>query len=142
MTRRKDSGLYVSRPDHVEDPLWLDGLSMAADTDYPSQDCREFGTVWLEFIISPTDDPVGDLFIEWSMDGVTFYAFIFDIGKFSTFGPGLTVDELTGKISVADPVTEARFSLGIEKPPPFLRGRWDFTAGSATGMSGKSFGRG
>lgn len=142
MTRRPDKGLFVARMDFVDNPTFLVGQPMDADTNYASVNCREFSTVWLEFIISPTDDPVGDLFIEWSMDGVTFYAFVFDIGKFSTFGPGLTVDELTGKISVADPVTEARFSLGIEKPPPFLRGRWDFTAGSATGMSGKSFGRG
>ena len=143
-TRKADSGLYVSRPDAIPDLAWLEGLAMDADTDYPSVDCREFGTIWLEFIISETDDPVGDLFIEYSMDNITFYPFVIDDGKFSVIDAGsdLTVVEAEGKISVADPPAETRFSMGVEKPPPFMRGRWDFTAGAADGMSGTSFGRG
>ena len=144
MTRRPDSGLRVSRPDGQENLTWFVDQSMAADTPYPSQDCREFGTIWLEFIMQPDGDPVGDLYIEYSHDGVVWYPFALDTGKWSKIDASLdlTVTESLGKVAVADPDLETRFSLGIEKPPPYLRGRWDFTAGSATGMSGTSFGRG
>lgn len=145
MTRRPDSGLYETRPSFDDNPTFLVGQPMNADTDYASVNCRGFGTIWLEFIISPTDDPVGDLLLEYSMDNVTFYTFKFDAGKFSTIHAGveLVVVPEEGKIEVADPVLEARVSLGIEKPPPFLRGRWDSgSGGSATGMSATSFGRG
>ncbi len=145
MTRRKDSGLYAVRTDTDENLLWLVGESTLADTDYTSEDCREFDTVWLEFIWAGDDSEVGVLFIEWSMDDTTFYPFAFDTAKFSVVDPGtdLVVDEAAGTITVTALGAETRFSLGVEKPPPFLRGRWDVTTGgSATGMSGKSFGRG
>lgn len=143
MTRKPDSGLRVTRPDFDDNPIWFVGQPTNADTNYVSENCREFGTVWLEFIMAGADSDAGTLFIEWSMDDVTFYPFAFDVSKFSTIDPGgdLTVDEAAGSIVVTALASETRFSLGIEKPPPFLRGRWDFTAGGATGMSGKSFGR-
>lgn len=144
-TKISDAGKFRVIPNSLENDTWLVGQSMAADTDYESVDCRDFGTVWLEFIMSPTSDPVGTLFIEWSMDDVIFYPFAIDPGKFSVVDAGidLTVTEAEGKIAVADPAAETRFSLGIEKPPPFMRGRWDdTTGGSATGMSGTNFGRG
>lgn len=142
--RKRDNGLYVARPDTQEDLLWLVDESTVADADYPSLDCREFRTAWLEFIFAGGDSEVGVLFIEWSMDNETFYPFAFDAEKFSVINAAkLTVDEAAGTVTLIALDDEARFSLGVEKPPPFLRGRWDVTTGgSATGMSGKSFGRG
>ncbi len=144
MARNKDSGRFRLIPDSNEDLLWLVLQPMDVDTNYPSQDCRDFGTVWLEFIMAGADSEAGDLFIEWSMDDETFYPFAIDFGKFSKVDPGskLTVVEADGKVTVAALAAETRFSLGVEKPPPFMRGRWVFTAGGATAMSGKSFGRG
>lgn len=145
---RLDGSDHVVRHDTAPVPLadltWLVEQPTNADTDYASVDCQRFGTVWLEFIMDGATSDAGDLYIEWSMDDVTFYPFAFDSGKFSTVDPGskLTITESEGKIAVAALAAETRFSLGVEKPPPFLRGRWDFTAGSATGMDAKSFGRG
>ncbi len=142
-------------PDHVvthdsvplatADLTWVEGGAMNADTDYASVDCQRFNTIYLEFIMSPTSDPVGSLFIEQSMDDSTFYPFAFDVGKFALVGsaPGIVVAESDGKITLADPAAETRIFLGIEKPPPFMRARWGkITGGSATGLDAKNFGRG
>lgn len=145
---RLDGADHVPAHDSVPlataDPIWLVGQPMNADTDYASVDCQRFGTIWLEFIMSPTSDPVGSLFIEQSMDDSTFYPFAIDAGKFALVGsgPDIVVVAAEGKITLADPAAETRILLGVEKPPPFLRGRWDdTTGGSATGMAAKNFGR-
>lgn len=123
------------------DLTWLVDQPMNADTDYDSVDCQRFNTIWMEFIMATTAE--GDLFIEFSMDDGTWYPFEIDAGKFKTIDPGgdLTVNAANGQITVATLGNEARFTMGVEKPPPFLRARWDFTAGSATGMDAKNFGR-
>ena len=133
---------HDSIPLATPDLTWIVDADMSADTDYDSVDCQRFGTIWMEFIMAATAE--GDLYIEWSMDDVTFYPFVIDTGKFSLIDPGtdITPDEALGKFTVAALGAEARIGLGIERPPPFMRARWDFTAGSATGMDAKSFGRG
>ena len=135
---------HDSIPFATPDLTWFVDQPTNADTDYDSVDCQRFSTIWLEFIMAGAASDAGDLYIEWSMDDTTFYPFAFDVGKWSSVDPDskLAVLEDLGKITVAALANPTRFSLGVEKPPPYLRGRWDFTAGSATGMSGKSFGRG
>lgn len=148
MASRLDGAFHVvthdTNPFATPDLTWLVGQPTNADTNYASVDCQRFGTVWLEFIMNGATSDAGSLFIEWSLDDVTFYPFKFDAGKFSVVDPDskLTPTESEGKVVVAALIQETRFSLGVEKPPPFMRGRWDFTAGSATGMAGKNFGRG
>ncbi|MEE8361765.1 MAG: hypothetical protein V3R71_06385 [Gemmatimonadales bacterium] len=135
---------HDSVPLATADLTWVVGGAMNADTDYASVDCQRFSTIWLEFIMSPASDPVGSLFIEQSMDNSTFYPFAIDVGKFALVGsdPDIVVVEASGKITLADPAAETRIFLGVEKPPPFMRGRWDdTTGGSATGMAAKNFGR-
>lgn len=136
---------HDSIPFALADLTWVVDQPTNADKNYASVDCQRFGTVWLEFIMDGATSDAGTLFIEWSLDDTTFYPFAFDPAKFSVIDPGsdLTVTEAEGKVVVAALAAETRFSLGIEKPPPFMRGRWDFTAGgSATGMDAKNFGRG
>lgn len=132
---------HDSIPLATADPIWLVAQPMNVDTDYASVDCQRFSTIWMEFIMAITAE--GTLFIEWSMDDSTFYKFEIDAGKFSKIDPDtkLTVNASLGSVTVLTLISESRFSLGIEKPPPFLRARWDFTAGSATGMDAKNFGR-
>ncbi len=146
LASRTVSGAEVTAHDSIPfatpDLTWIVDQPMNADTDYASVDCQRFSTVWLEFIMAATAE--GVLFLEWSMDDTTFYPFAFDAGKFSVIDSAsdLTVDPAAGSITVTPLPGEARFSLGIEKPPPFLRGRWDHTAGSVTGMDATNFGRG
>ncbi len=127
------------------DLLWLVLQPMDVDTNYASVDCQRFGTVWLEFVMEGDFLEEGELFIEWSLDDNTFYPFAIDFGKWSSrdLANKLTVTEAEGKVAVAPLTTKTRFSLGIEKPPPFMRGRWFFiSGGDAFGMTGKNFGRG
>lgn len=147
LVSRTEAGEEVVKYDTVPlatpDLTWVVDQTMAADKNYDSVDCQRFSTVFLEFIMAATAE--GVLFIEWSMDDSTFYPFAFDPDKFSLVDESpsvLTPDEAAGSVTVATTSQETRFALGIEKPPPFMRGRWDFTAGSATGMDAKNFGRG
>ena len=123
---------------------WITGAVLDASVSYPGIDCRGYTTIWLEFIMDSASAPAGTLFIEWSLDDVVYYSFAFDAGKFSKLDPGtkFVVDEAAGTVTVAALAADSRFTLGIEKPPAYLRFRWVSGAGGiATGASANAFGR-
>jgi len=131
-------------PEATPDPVWLVSEVLDAARDYPSVYAERFAVLWMEFIMDPTGAPAGTLYIEWSMDDTNWYVFPLVAGEYFSVDPGgkLTPNLAAGSVTVAALAATTRFALRVEDPPPYMRGRWGgATGGSATGMSGKSFGR-
>ncbi|MGB1142681.1 MAG: hypothetical protein ACPG1A_17405 [Halioglobus sp.] len=122
-----------------DDDAILNG-DTTADRDFTTIDCRGLAAVFLELILVATGALAGTVYLEWSMDGTTWYPFAIDTGKYSTIDTGghLTVTEASGSIAITALTAAARFSLGIDRPPAYMRFRLDWTSGGdAAGATGK-----
>lgn len=123
---------------------WITDAVLNAAANYTSFDCRAFATVVLEFLLASASAPDGQLIIEWSSDETNWYPYDFTGEQYNTVDTGVdfAITEATGEVDVTALSADAVFSLIIQNPPQFMRGRWiSDSGGTATGMAGNAFGR-
>lgn len=128
----------LSRPrafQHV--PEWIANAAINADYTSSALDCRGRNRLAFHFVIASTSDPIGNLYIQGSIDGSNFASVKIEDGKMYTSDSVAithTSADLT-KIVVNDPAAAASVLVEFEAPFPYMRFFYDRTSGgSATGL--------
>jgi hypothetical protein len=121
----------------TKNDTWIVDAAINADYTSAAIDCTGKNRLFLSLTISPTSDPIANVYIQGSNLGSLYSNLSFQVGTVNTSDPTAithTGADLT-KIVVNDPASAATIDLVIVNPLPKIRIFWDRTSGgSATGL--------